>query len=789
VNAKIEIDGIWSPKPRRQHDRVIMDEILKHDLSKQEIRIFNNWRVFFQVLTISDLTNQQGTHIRQRFLNKNSSVARLGRQDIKWPNQERPNNKYFYIWTKGLKLITGMGEDRSLKNKLGNWIIGTNETTSSPSLLHKNNQLLAVQDETTNMWCLHNLEYTAHAKMFFNRTNSLETPEIELSEYIPIDITTKGQYHIVNPRTRRSDKKQNYTQKRNNKNNILQQMEKINDWSRNITDNIIIYNEEIIQEENDSTMIITSDAGVRNGLGGFGVVISVGEEIILECKNRVPITFNELHSYRAEGIGILCGLTIYKQMKKTLETNGKKIVKKLKIHCDNEAMIKSIRRIKRKIITPKMIYISDIDVIREIIDTILYLENENVEIEIKHVKGHQDRTNKQLTTEALLNIRADELATESIQMKSIPSIQLPNTRAKLCSNELEVTANQSYHLKTTFHSIQMREYLESSNNWKGKTIDNVWWKIHGSSIESIKKGKTTIHKFIHGRLPCNQRNHRYYPYKPKCCKLCGDNQTEDQMHFLQCKSCPERGKRRIEFFRELQNNMISTGTHETTTRTLLSHITSFLQQEDYKNINDIAPDASPHFKQTILDQEQIGWDQLLKGRISIKWGELYNHDIETDKLKLTMKDAECWGKRILAIIWKFIIDMWKIRNDKEHNLDGQSSEIKKTKEIEQIMWLIRNIKEYDVNHPYRDATEVTLTKYPLNNLKIMNTQLQTLYESEKIKHTSRTGKNKLNQKSMNNKGNKSKKTYKKIKVEKLSQTAQVISHISTHVGGPHSGVD
>jgi hypothetical protein len=221
----------------------------------------------------------------------------------------------------------------------------------------------------------------------------------------------------------------------------------------------------------------------------------------------------------------------------------------------------------------------------------------------------------------------------------------------------------------------------------------------------------------------------------------------------------------------------------------MSHITSYLNHEPHVNVNEIAPDASPFFKQTVLEQESIGWDQILKGRLSIKWGELYNHDIAIDKLKLTLKDAETWGKRILGIIWKFVMDMWKIRNDTEHNLDGQSNEIKKTKEIEQILWLIDNIKEYKTKHPYQNATEITLMNYPINNLQTMNLQMQTLYESEKQLYTSRTGKNKQNKVTSNQKEPMTKENTKRVKVEKLSLTAQVISHISTHVVGPHSGVD
>jgi hypothetical protein len=167
-----------------------------------------------------------------------------------------------------------------------------------------------------------------------------------------------------------------------------------------------------------------------------------------------------------------------------------------------------------------------------------------------------------------------------------------------------------------------------------------------------------------------------------------------------------------------------------------------------------------------------------------------------------MKDAEQWGKKIISIIWHFVADMWEIRNDKEHNNNGKSVEIEKKKEIEQITWLIQGISEFEEKHPYMKTTKQKLEKYPLSKIKAMNEQLQTLYESVKAKNTSRKVKNiliKIEQKIITKKDNTKELTNKQKarregKIEpnktnkKLFMTAQAISHVSTHVGGPHFDV-
>ena len=43
-------------------------------------------------------------------------------------------------------------------------------------------------------------------------------------------------------------------------------------------------------------------------------------------------------------------------------------------------------------------------------------------------------------------------------------------------------------------------------------------------------------------------------------------------------------------------------------------------------MEEIAPEAAEELKKAVKDQNNIGWGQWFQGRISIKWGELYNGD-------------------------------------------------------------------------------------------------------------------------------------------------------------------
>jgi hypothetical protein len=69
---------------------------------------------------------------------------------------------------------------------------------------------------------------------------------------------------------------------------------------------------------------------------------------------------------------------------------------------------------------------------------------------------------------------------------------------------------------------------------------------------------------------------------------------------------------------------------------------------------------------------------------------------------------------------QFALDMWGIRNNIEHDTDGDPVKEKKRKLIEKILWGIKKIGKA-INHPYEKSTFVELINLPLQNLQIIDT--------------------------------------------------------------------
>jgi hypothetical protein len=92
TNTKIIIKDIWLPQIKGDNDMVIMDTG-QCEVPKSKTQVFKNWRLFFQVKTLSDLANACGDGIEERFLNKKTLTEYKSTSKLNWPKQKMPNIK------------------------------------------------------------------------------------------------------------------------------------------------------------------------------------------------------------------------------------------------------------------------------------------------------------------------------------------------------------------------------------------------------------------------------------------------------------------------------------------------------------------------------------------------------------------------------------------------------------------------------------------------------------------------------------------------------------------------
>jgi hypothetical protein len=84
-------------------------------------------------------------------------------------------------------------------------------------------------------------------------------------------------------------------------------------------------------------------------------------------------------------------------------------------------------------------------------------------------------------------------------------------------------------------------------------------------------------------------------------------------------------------------------------------------------------------QEAVLAQQQIGWGNFIKGRLSKLWRQAYVSAREVIvPLNQRLPTGDTWGRDVITILWKYILDTWYCRNSMEHKKDQEN--IPKTKE-------------------------------------------------------------------------------------------------------------
>jgi hypothetical protein len=60
LHIKVEVEHLWTPRRVRQNDVLLMDEIMKYNLTSSQLCSINYCRIYLQVLLLSNITTADG---------------------------------------------------------------------------------------------------------------------------------------------------------------------------------------------------------------------------------------------------------------------------------------------------------------------------------------------------------------------------------------------------------------------------------------------------------------------------------------------------------------------------------------------------------------------------------------------------------------------------------------------------------------------------------------------------------------------------------------------------------
>jgi hypothetical protein len=186
-----------------------------------------------------------------------------------------------------------------------------------------------------------------------------------------------------------------------------------------------------------------------------------------------------------------------------------------------------------------------------------------------------------------------------------------------------------------------------------------------------------------------------------------------------------RTTQRERFLGVLDRYLEQTHTNIETRVVLIQHLKAWLYHLPLPNLSTLIPEASATLKRAVKEQTKLGWDHWFKGRITSTWGTLYNHDLQHTNHGLRNQTAEKWSRKLIDMNFDFVLSTWTTRNENEHSTDGDQIRNQKDKLVAKIIWTKGKVDNFPTSY-LLNITEEQIRDLPLGNLKMLDSQIQTL---------------------------------------------------------------
>jgi len=285
------------------------------------------------------------------------------------------------------------------------------------------------------------------------------------------------------------------------------------------------------------------------------------------------------------------------------------------------------------------------------------------------------------------NTFVDELATRARRFYNVEALKrveqyvFPGAVAG-CKIDGRIENNNLYTvIMEHIQGNELKWFLMEKYGWSEKIFFDIAWSAHQRELSKYPRLKrSTLIKYIHGWLATNRRRSREGVLQDSLCPLCGNEETK--YHMFECTNPRYQGIRQMCFKRVLQEiaDVTASGccqVFQVGLSTVLGNPHPSEQtQEEWPS----------HVRRVYQAQSDIGWNQVLCGRISKQWTHISN------KVDIVQRQGvDVWTGKVIRICWRFGLEIWKIRNELVHGADGKIS-ILEEQRVKRLLELIYQCK-------------------------------------------------------------------------------------------------
>jgi hypothetical protein len=534
INATIQVDMALVAQPERQKDIYIMTYARQSGLfSCSDLAVINYCRLYLHVTTVSELFDADGTTMipklfechREPWFNPDTVTTLQARPSayqirMKW-------QKLCRQWVKSDGTIAASIE-------LGKWRVPGHH-------LRRRRQTYIVRTMPNRVYHWRQGSYWEYQRDAFVHqqfnpvTPSQWNPQCDCTP-ISVDENLTGtlfiasiDHSILKPSNFRPHLTTSFTQYIN----------ALASWEQHLLQGVQMKRQpydlvhQLTQATPTSPVLLVSDGSQRDKFLSFGWVLgSTQHEIFAEHSG---VGMGEPSSHRAEAWGMLSGVVFLYHLYKYTgfhQHNQSPSSIPVKLLSDNNGLVTRVnQRTQYKIPYPNSTLAPDWDLIEQIVQTMRQLSP--AILEVAWVKGHQDGHNDDLSTEAIYNIRADELAGQVTPSHQLPTIEvLPAERCRLAINQETINGHYTKHIRQAYTLPAYHHYLVHRYGWTMNQIHHIDWTVfqrasHNSAIDHVQ-----LLKLVHLKLPTNSEMAKANPHHSDKCQYCTERQTFH--HLLKC---------------------------------------------------------------------------------------------------------------------------------------------------------------------------------------------------------------------------------------------------------------
>ena len=667
-NIQVGLAEGWVPSKQRCNDRVIMD-IVTHSLPEWVWGGINRCRLYVEATTLADITTLDGTFIPKdiRFVKR-----KLRNNKLSFPAQTKPGKKDLHCWDYFLNTIAINGH---LHVPLGKWIRCSDQEFKY--MLDASNK--AVYKQTNRGWHVFGSKGSSNKRMTKVGLTVSSLPDgclpiraIEAATYLLV-LDTAGEQSVIN-----SPVPDLYLHRQQEmKNTVLGQY---------FIDTELYQELEERWHQSDTIIVGATDGGLKSGIGtsSYAFFLPQNDTPVIAGFAREYQPQSDASSTRQELLGQL-GLEYWLQILKERWGVPRHSIKLILV-TDSQSSIDILENMENMRGLSHTLW-PEMDVAMELYDQRSaqwwILRN------TQKVNSHVSLSDAPDEFYWKCNNTADELATQAresfsgTRLRAQATHVLPGAKA-CCKIAGQLVNNNLYQrMKEEIAGTHLKWYLIEKYDWSEQIFQGIAWIAHQREIKKVPRyRRVTIQKYIHGWLATNKRRHRTVSTTPPDCTFCGVVECRD--HMFVCSNSQLKMLRDHRWKQLMKDVLYSTdpafaAVFQAGLNTVLG-----LPQPDARTKTEWPTEL----RQAYDMQTNIGWTQVLYGRLSVKWDSLatYQGRLGDDQ------DQFRWTSKVIRLCWQFGLDLWAIRNQMVHGNKGGPSLTEQNRVMATIKVMYRDMK-------------------------------------------------------------------------------------------------